>query len=46
MKWKCNTFDCQKEFDLDITETDVEKSQFIVPMCPYCKEPNNRSYRI
>ena len=46
MKWKCNTMGCEKVFNVDMTEKDLLKSSFIFPICSFCKEPTNRSYRV
>lgn len=45
MKWKCNTFDCQHEFEDKHTEIEIEKENFKLPICPKCKDEHNLSYR-
>jgi len=45
MKWKCNTYGCEHTFEDDTTEEELEKDEFITPLCPKCKDPNNRCYR-
>lgn len=44
MRFKCNTFDCQKTFELEYSEEDIKNKG--CPICPYCKDKNNKSYRI
>lgn len=48
MKWKCNTFGCEHIFENNQIEDEFEKSNShsLRPICPKCKDKNNRSYRV
>ena len=46
MKWKCNTFECGHIFEDNTTEQEINKEDFKSPICPKCKNKNNRSFRV
>lgn len=47
MKFKCNTYDCQYEFSINITEDELNKEMnYHAFDCPKCKDRSNGSYRI
>lgn len=46
MKWKCNTFVCGHKFEDVTTEEQVERDDFVTPICPKCKDEHIGCYRI
>ncbi len=43
MRFKCNTTGCEHIFETKYTEEDINKKD--LPICPKCKNKDNKSYR-